>query len=88
MTELRYFYSFFIFKEEESSQQAGETKEILETKDIEKPSESEGNDEDFGKGVVFYMKEKRVVGIVLWNIFERMNIARKVLLYIDIHSVS
>ena len=26
------------------------------------------------------MKEKRVVGIVLWNIFERMNIARKIIM--------
>ena len=34
--------------------------------------------EEFGKGVVFYMKGKRVVGVVLWNVFNRMPIARKV----------
>lgn len=28
--------------------------------------------------MVFYMKGKRVVGVVLWNIFNRMPIARKV----------
>ena len=39
---------------------------------VEKPGE------DFGKGVVFYMNKKRVVGVVLWNIFNRMPIARKV----------
>lgn len=54
--------------------------EIVETTEGVKPSESSNteNSEEFGKGVVFYMKQKRVVGIVLWNIFERMNIARKV----------
>jgi hypothetical protein len=52
----------------------------VETTDVVKSSNEgkEENNEEFGKGVVFYMKEKRVVGIVLWNIFERMNIARKV----------
>ena len=39
--------------------------------------------EEFGKGVVFYMKGKRVVGVVLWNVFNRMPIARKV----SFHSV-
>lgn len=34
--------------------------------------------EEFGKGVVFYMKGKLVVGVVLWNVFNRMPIARKV----------
>ena len=38
----------------------------------------EPGSENFGKGVIFYMQEKRVVGIVLWNIFEQMNIARQV----------
>ncbi|XP_041453853.1 apoptosis-inducing factor 1, mitochondrial-like isoform X1 [Lytechinus variegatus] len=35
--------------------------------------------EDYGKGVVFYMKDKVVVGMVLWNIFNKMPIARKVI---------
>lgn len=34
--------------------------------------------EDFGKGVVFYLRDDVVVGIVLWNIFNRMSIARRV----------
>lgn len=33
---------------------------------------------DFGKGVVFYLRDDIVVGIVLWNIFNRMSIARQV----------
>lgn len=35
--------------------------------------------DDFGKGVIFYMREDLVVGIVLWNVFNRMSVARQVL---------
>ncbi|XP_031836753.1 apoptosis inducing factor isoform X2 [Nomia melanderi] len=34
---------------------------------------------DFEKGVIFYLRDDIVVGIVLWNIFNRMPIARQVL---------
>lgn len=34
---------------------------------------------DYNKGVVFYLKDDVVVGIVLWNLFNRMSIARQVL---------
>lgn len=33
---------------------------------------------DYSKGVVFYVKENKVVGVVLWNVFNRIPIARKV----------
>merc|ERR1719239_109880 len=35
--------------------------------------------DDYGKGVVFYVRDKVVVGMLLWNIFNRMSIARQVL---------
>lgn len=35
--------------------------------------------EEFGKGVIFYLRDDIVVGIVLWNIYNRMSIARQVL---------
>lgn len=35
--------------------------------------------DDFAKGVIFYLRDDIVVGIVLWNIFNRMSIARQVL---------
>ncbi|XP_019865849.2 apoptosis-inducing factor 1, mitochondrial isoform X2 [Aethina tumida] len=35
--------------------------------------------EDFGKGVIFYLRDDVVVGIVLWNVFNRMATARQVL---------
>ncbi|XP_050297937.1 apoptosis-inducing factor 1, mitochondrial isoform X2 [Anthonomus grandis grandis] len=41
------------------------------------PNPREG--EDYGKGVIFYLRNDIVVGIVLWNVFNRMSIARQVL---------
>ncbi|XP_077097341.1 apoptosis-inducing factor 1, mitochondrial isoform X2 [Siphateles boraxobius] len=35
--------------------------------------------EDYGKGVIFYLRDKVVVGIVLWNVFNRMPVARKII---------
>lgn len=43
-------------------------------KSMDKPKKHE----DFEKGVVFYLRDEVVVGIVLWNIFSRMSIARRV----------
>lgn len=34
---------------------------------------------DLSKGVVFYMQDEKIVGIVLWNVFDRINIARAIL---------
>jgi programmed cell death 8 (apoptosis-inducing factor) len=39
---------------------------------------TDDNKDDYRKGVVFYLKENKVVGIVLWNVFNRIPIARKV----------
>jgi len=33
---------------------------------------------NYGKGIIFYLKDKVVVGIVLWNVFNKMGVARKV----------
>lgn len=35
--------------------------------------------EDYGKGVIFYLRDDIVVGVVLWNVFNRMSVARQVL---------
>ncbi|CAL7944478.1 unnamed protein product [Xylocopa violacea] len=44
-----------------------------------KSTEESNKYDDFGKGVVFYLRDDIVVGIILWNIFNRMSIARQVL---------
>ncbi|XP_053662500.1 apoptosis-inducing factor 1, mitochondrial [Anopheles marshallii] len=36
-------------------------------------------EDSFDKGVIFYLREKKVVGLVLWNVFNRMGTARKIL---------
>lgn len=52
-------------------------KEKKETCGDEKSGQSI-KDENFSKGVIFYLRDDIVVGIVLWNIFNRMSIARQV----------
>ncbi len=36
--------------------------------------------EQFQKGVIFYLRDQVVVGVLLWNVFGRMSLARKVCL--------
>lgn len=57
--------------------------ETEETAASTEPSSSpapapEKQKDDYGKGVIFYLRDKVVVGIILWNVFNRMPIARKV----------
>ncbi|XP_032690012.1 apoptosis-inducing factor 1, mitochondrial [Odontomachus brunneus] len=49
----------------------------LEKKDNK--TSAEESKEDFSKGVIFYLQDDIVVGIVLWNIFNRIRIAKQVL---------
>lgn len=48
--------------------------------------------EDFSKGVVFYLRDDKIVGIVLWNVFNRINTARAILsqdkVYDDLNEVA
>lgn len=37
------------------------------------------SEDDYGKGVIFYLRDNIVVGILLWNVFNKMPIARKIL---------
>nr|XP_019941337.1 PREDICTED: apoptosis-inducing factor 1, mitochondrial isoform X1 [Paralichthys olivaceus] len=39
----------------------------------------EQNRDNYGKGVIFYLRDKVVVGIILWNVFNRMPVARKII---------
>uniref|UniRef100_A0A665VHP6 Apoptosis-inducing factor 1, mitochondrial n=1 Tax=Echeneis naucrates TaxID=173247 RepID=A0A665VHP6_ECHNA len=42
------------------------------------PTVAEQKD-NYGKGVIFYLRDKVVVGIILWNVFNRMPVARKII---------
>lgn len=35
--------------------------------------------ENYGKGVIFYLKNDKVVGILLWNLFNRIGLARTII---------
>jgi apoptosis-inducing factor 1 len=41
--------------------------------------QSEQISPNYGKGVVFYVKDRRIVGILLFNLFNRVNLAKAVL---------
>jgi programmed cell death 8 (apoptosis-inducing factor) len=54
--------------------------ESLEVGMSEMPSQEEMGQipTHFSKGIVFYMRNNSVVGVVLWNVFNRIPIARRV----------
>ena len=52
-------------------------KPVLYDADVPKPQAPVKD--DYGKGVVFYLKNDVVVGVLLWNVFNKINIARRVL---------
>lgn len=55
-------------------------------------SSNEEENDDFGKGVVFYLRDDKIIGIVLWNVFNRINTARAVIaqdkVYDDLNEVA
>ncbi|XP_015786760.1 apoptosis-inducing factor 1, mitochondrial [Tetranychus urticae] len=46
--------------------------------ETDKPRAPQSGDE-FSKGLIFYLKDDVIVGIVLWNVFERISIARRII---------
>ncbi|KAL1110339.1 hypothetical protein AAG570_007870, partial [Ranatra chinensis] len=50
-----------------------------ENENITTPLTTPTSGEDYVKGVIFYLRDGIVVGIVLWNIFNKMAVARQVL---------
>lgn len=44
-------------------------------------AKSESAPKRYDRGVVFYLREKRVVGVLLWNLFNRLHVARQVRVY-------
>ncbi|XP_076656005.1 apoptosis inducing factor isoform X2 [Halictus rubicundus] len=67
-----------------NEQQASSTEDDISTEpecdDSKLTTETEPKKhDDFEKGVIFYLRDDIVVGIVLWNLFNRMSIARQVL---------
>lgn len=64
---------------EESKEQ--KPKEVKEIEDHKWPAIEEEQEPtpDYGKGVIFYLKNDKIVGIVLWNLFNRIGLARTII---------
>jgi programmed cell death 8 (apoptosis-inducing factor) len=45
---------------------------------LEKTSSTPG-DENYGRGVIFYLRDDIIVGVLLWNIFNHLPVARKII---------
>lgn len=77
-----------VFAKHDESKAVSETKADESEKEEQKASPEDRtpppptkscNPDDFDKGVLFYMKGDQIVGILLWNVFNRISIARKIL---------
>ena len=55
----------------------GEERSSPEEGDVDTP------EDDYSKGIVFYMKEdnRKIVGVLTWNLFGKMDLAREVCVY-------
>lgn len=53
------------------------TLSLSQDNSLQQPQES--NCQDYGKGVVFYLRDNIIVGIVMWNVFNKMSIARQLI---------
>lgn len=56
-------------------QAAGEVSPLKESNKLHAPVSGE----EYGKGVIFYTRDNVVVGMVLWNVFNKIPVARKVI---------
>ena len=71
-----------VAKSDEAERSKSEEENIESEEVVLKSSPTEvpdTNAEKYGKGVIFYLKDQVVVGIVLWNAFGRMSLARRVI---------
>lgn len=65
-------------KEEESQQKLINSPRVTQINDND-DKDCTPIPESYDKGVLFYMQDDRIVGILLWNVFNRISIARKIL---------
>eukprot|EP00158_Paraphelidium_tribonemae_P008624 Partr_v1_DN28630_c2_g1_i4_m50073 putative Apoptosis-inducing factor, mitochondrion-associated, 1 len=64
----------------ESVEESNETtpKEKSESVTAETPNLALSSDDEYGKGIVFYLKGEKIVGVLMWNIFQRTAEAQRV----------
>lgn len=86
--------SVFVQKPTEPKESNSDDSKTPATPETSSPDANVKKDDkdDFSKGVVFYLRDDKIVGIVLWNVFNRINTARAVLsqdkVYDDLNEVA
>lgn len=69
-----------VFAKHDESEEASETKaDEKAAPKVLAAEKAASSPDDYNKGVLFYLKDDRIVGILLWNVFNRISIARKIL---------
>lgn len=61
-----------------TNSQGEDTIDKLDKSKIQEPNQQD-SDEKYPAGVVFYLKDDVIVGVLLWNVFNRLRIARRIL---------
>lgn len=56
-----------------------ETEQAAEGTTSKSSTQNAQQNDNYGKGIIFYLRDKVVVGLVMWNVFNKMPIARKIL---------
>ncbi|KAH8317760.1 hypothetical protein KR074_009401 [Drosophila pseudoananassae] len=66
---------------ENQGSQSSESTQSASLEKSDKPGVTCDSDEseNYGKGVIFYLKNDKVVGILLWNLFNRIGLARTII---------
>ncbi|XP_015036059.2 putative apoptosis-inducing factor 1, mitochondrial isoform X1 [Drosophila pseudoobscura] len=41
--------------------------------------DAHGEQPDYGRGVIFYLKNEKIVGVLMWNLFSRVGLARTII---------
>uniref|UniRef100_A0A1B0FPR1 Apoptosis-inducing factor 1, mitochondrial n=1 Tax=Glossina morsitans morsitans TaxID=37546 RepID=A0A1B0FPR1_GLOMM len=69
-----------------------EVEKPLNEKDLPDVKCDIDNADSYGRGVIFYLKEDKIVGILLWNLFNRIGLARTIInqnqIYDDLNEVA
>ncbi|XP_005179880.2 putative apoptosis-inducing factor 1, mitochondrial isoform X2 [Musca domestica] len=64
---------------ESSKDETEQAKTTTPSQDVSDVKCKEEQADNYGRGVVFYLRDEKIVGILLWNIFNRIGLARTII---------
>ena len=74
-----YFIIRAAVSESDETLRKSETETGVEVVTAMPAAPSDDKAEDYGKGVIFYLRDNVVVGVLMWNVFNKISVARKVI---------